>query len=75
MFRPMRPIRPVRAVRPPGAPLVRGLVAGGAAYAAGSDLGAGPDLAARLAGLGQLVQQGLLTPEEFAVAKAKLLAG
>ncbi|PYC85828.1 SHOCT domain-containing protein [Streptomyces tateyamensis] len=35
MFRPMRPIRPVRVVRPVGAPLVRGLVVGGAAYAAG----------------------------------------
>ncbi|MCX5213933.1 hypothetical protein OG689_32485 [Kitasatospora sp. NBC_00240] len=35
MFRPMRPIRPLRVRRPVGAPLVRGLVVGGAVYAAG----------------------------------------
>ncbi|GAA3000819.1 hypothetical protein GCM10020229_11240 [Kitasatospora albolonga] len=115
MFRPLRPIRPVRVVRPVGAPLVRGLVVGGAAYAAGrsaarsaqneqdqnaaiADLQAQqaapvyqappayqpppapaapaqPDVATKLADLGQMVQQGLLTPEEFAAAKAKLLAG
>ncbi|GAA1171042.1 pyruvate/2-oxoglutarate dehydrogenase complex dihydrolipoamide acyltransferase (E2) component [Kitasatospora gansuensis] len=107
MFRPMRPIRPMRVVRPVGAPLVRGLVVGGAAYAAGrsaarsaqneqdqnaaiADLqaqqapppayqpppaAAQPDLTSRLTELGQMVQQGLLTPEEFATAKARLLAG
>ncbi|MFJ8046211.1 SHOCT domain-containing protein [Kitasatospora sp. NPDC096147] len=114
MFRPMRPIRPVRVVRPVGAPLVRGLVVGGAAYAAGrsaarsardeqdqnaaiADLqaqqaAAAPssyqapapapapaqapaDVAGKLASLAELVQQGLLTPEEFAAAKAKVLAG
>jgi hypothetical protein len=116
VFRPMRPIRPIRGVRPVGAPLVRGLVVGGAAYAAGrssarsaqneqsqnaaiADLQAQqalppgyqqpayqpppapvqpapaqPDLASRLTELGQMVQQGLLTPEEFATAKARLLA-
>lgn len=35
----------------------------------------GDDLTSRLAKLGEMVQQGLLTPEEFAAAKAKLLAG
>ncbi|MDQ0307315.1 hypothetical protein J2S46_001871 [Kitasatospora herbaricolor] len=35
MFGPMRPIRPLRVRRPVGAPLVRGLVVGGAVYAAG----------------------------------------
>ncbi len=111
MFRPMRPIRPIRAVRPMGAPLIRGLMVGGAAYAAGrsvarssrneqdqnaaiADLQAQqaapppayqpqapvyqppalPDLASKLTELGQMVQQGLLTAEEFATAKARLLA-
>ncbi|MFC1433238.1 SHOCT domain-containing protein [Streptacidiphilus sp. N1-3] len=36
---------------------------------------AGGELTDQLAQLGQMVQQGLLTPEEFAAAKAKLLAG
>ena len=36
---------------------------------------AAPDLADKLTQLGQLVQQGLLSPEEFATAKAKLLGG
>jgi hypothetical protein len=31
-------------------------------------------VASKLAQLAQLVQQGLLTPEEFAAAKARLLA-
>ncbi|KQV13351.1 hypothetical protein ASE03_14315 [Kitasatospora sp. Root187] len=100
----MRPIRPIRAVRPTGAPLIRGLVVGGAAYAAGRSvarssrneqdqnaaiadlqaqqaapppayqLPALPDLASKLTELGQMVQQGLLTAEEFAIAKARLLA-
>ncbi|MBP0447962.1 SHOCT domain-containing protein [Kitasatospora sp. RG8] len=144
MFRPLRPIRPVRVMRPVGAPLVRGLVVGGAAYAAGrgaadrrrgeqdqneaiaalqaqlaapagtaapavavvaaaqpgpaasavptasglpavpiasaasglpaASAGA-PDLADKLADLGRMAQQGLLTPEEFATAKARLLGG
>ncbi|MFC4885999.1 SHOCT domain-containing protein [Streptomyces beijiangensis] len=33
----------------------------------------GGEIADRLAQLGQMAQQGLLTPEEFAAAKAKLL--
>ncbi|MFB7614452.1 SHOCT domain-containing protein [Kitasatospora sp. NPDC056181] len=159
MFRPLRPIRPVGVTRPVGAPLVRGLVVGGAAYAAGrgaadrrrgeqdqseaiaalqaqvaapagtaapavavvaaaqpgqaasavpaasglpavpaasglpavptasglpavptasglpaASAGA-PDLADKLADLGRMAQQGLLTPEEFATAKARLLGG
>ena len=111
MFRPLRPIRPIRAVRPVGAPLVRGLVVGGAAYAAGRSMArsqqgeqdqnaaiaelraaqqqpvhqapppapapvaapAAPDIADKLADLGRMVQQGLLTPEEFTAAKARLL--
>lgn len=83
MFRPLRPIRPLSAVRPLGAPLVRGLVAGGAAYAAHRRPAGGGglrrdltrDLATDLAELGRMVQQGLLTPEEFATAKARLLTG
>ncbi|WP_329122802.1 SHOCT domain-containing protein [Streptomyces sp. NBC_01465] len=111
-IRPMRPmVRPV--MRPRGAPLLRGALVGGAAYAVGKnnarraqneqdqnaaiqDLQAqqsqpqyqqpmpavapapaapasGGDVADRLAQLGQMAQQGLLTPEEFAAAKAKLL--
>ncbi len=119
MFRPLRPIRPIRVMRPVGAPLVRGLVVGGAAYAAGrstarsqrneqdqnaaiAELQAGqqqqqpvyqapqyapapapapvaappaaePDIADKLADLGRMVQQGLLTQEEFTTAKARLL--
>jgi hypothetical protein len=33
------------------------------------------DVASRLAQLGELLQQGVLTPDEFAQAKAKVLAG
>ncbi|MFC1404309.1 MULTISPECIES: SHOCT domain-containing protein [Streptacidiphilus] len=33
----------------------------------------GQDIAAKLSQLGGMVQQGLLTPEEFAAAKARLL--
>lgn len=33
------------------------------------------DMAARLVQLGELLQQGVLTPDEFAQAKAKVLAG
>lgn len=104
MFRPLRPIRPVRVTRPVGAPLVRGLVVGGAVYAAGRNAartrqpsaapawqvppgraaagpvpgavpGAVPDIADKLAELGRMVRQGLLTPQEFAAAKARLLGG
>ncbi|MFI9210379.1 SHOCT domain-containing protein [Streptomyces sp. NPDC053253] len=112
-------LRPV--VRPRGAPLLRGALVGGAAYAAGrssarsarreqdqeaaiADLqaqqqqqqqpaaapppapaqsplppagapasGAAPTVTDQLTRLGELAQQGLLTPEEFAAAKAKLL--
>jgi hypothetical protein len=35
----------------------------------------GGDVASKLAQLGGMIQQGLLTPEEFTAAKAKLLAG
>ncbi|MGW4807266.1 SHOCT domain-containing protein [Kitasatospora sp. NPDC004272] len=124
----MRPIRPVRVVRPVGRPLARGLLVGGAAYAAGragarraageqdqdraiaelqaeqdraaqqqavqqqvvqqpvyapppvapvapvAPAAGGEDVASKLGQLAQLVQQGLLTPEEFAAAKARLLA-
>ncbi|MBF9073269.1 SHOCT domain-containing protein [Streptacidiphilus fuscans] len=35
---------------------------------------AADDVASKLAQLGTMVQQGLLTPEEFAAAKAKLLS-
>ncbi|MEV3852718.1 SHOCT domain-containing protein [Streptomyces sp. NPDC050095] len=103
-------MRPV--VRPMGSPLLRGMLVGGTAYAAGrgaarrqqneadqnealqqqqrqiQDLQAqqtvppaaapaapAPNLADQLTQLGQLVQQGLMTPEEFAAAKAKLLGG
>jgi hypothetical protein len=33
------------------------------------------DVTSRLAQLGELLQQGVLTPDEFAQAKAKVLAG
>ncbi|WP_051055137.1 MULTISPECIES: SHOCT domain-containing protein [Kitasatospora] len=36
--------------------------------------GGGEDVASKLNQLAQLVQQGLLTPEEFAAAKARLLS-
>ncbi|QMU73612.1 SHOCT domain-containing protein [Streptacidiphilus sp. P02-A3a] len=41
-----------------------------AAAAAGGD-----DLTAKLTRLGEMAQQGLLTPEEFTAAKARLLGG
>jgi hypothetical protein len=103
-MRPMRPARRV-VVRPVGAPLLRGALVGGAAYAAGkaharaqageaaqdqaiaelrSRQTAAPptapaapavdDVASKLARLGEMMRQGLLTPEEFAAAKAKLLS-
>lgn len=44
-------------------------------YAAPTPAAAGgTDVASGLARLGAMVQQGLLTPEEFTAAKAKLLA-
>lgn len=108
-MRPMRPVRPV-VVRPMGAPLLRGALVGGAAYAAGKSrargetdeaaqhqavaelqsrqavtpppppapapavLPATDDVASKLTQLGAMMQQGLLTPEEFAAAKGKLLS-
>ncbi|WP_055602770.1 SHOCT domain-containing protein [Streptomyces aureus] len=123
MFLRRRPLgRPV--IRPAGAPLLRGALVGGAAYAAGrssaraarreqdqeeaiADLqtqqlsmagappapsapqaaapvaaasapaapvsGGAPSVTDQLVRLGELAQQGLLTPEEFAAAKAQLL--
>lgn len=98
-------LRPV--VRPVGAPLLRGAIVGGTAYAVGKHAAnnarqeqdqnaaiqdlqaqqvaarqpvyeappapAGGNVTDELARLGQLQQQGLLTPEEFAAAKARLL--
>lgn len=65
----MRPIRPVGAVRPVGTPLVRGLVVGGAAYAAGHGE---PPLGGVAGVLAELVRRGLLTEEEFALATSGL---
>lgn len=76
MFRPMRPVA-VR--RPVGAPLLRGALIGAAAYGMGrrdarqDQAIADPDLAGRLTRLGEMAQQGLLDPDEFAAAKARLL--
>ena len=76
MFRPMRPVA-VR--RPVGAPLLRGALIGGAAYGMGrrdarqDQAIADPDLDGRLTRLGEMAQQGLLDPDEFAAAKARLL--
>ncbi|WP_345696225.1 SHOCT domain-containing protein [Kitasatospora terrestris] len=50
---------------------MRGLVVGGA-YAAGRAAPA-PGLSGELTRLGELAESGLLTPEEFSAAKAKLL--
>ncbi|MEY9959965.1 SHOCT domain-containing protein [Streptacidiphilus sp. MAP5-52] len=85
-MRPTRPVRPT-VLRPVGAPLLRGTLVGGAAYAAGKsrartqadqaarDQVAGTDdVASKLARLGEMIQQGLLTPTEFAAAKAKILS-
>ncbi|WP_328940524.1 hypothetical protein OG259_01665 [Streptomyces sp. NBC_00250] len=112
-----RPLgRPV--IRPAGAPLLRGALVGGAAYAAGRSSaraarreqdqedaiaelqsqqqplaaappaaapapaapapaapgsGAAPSVTDQLVRLGELARQGLLTPEEFAAAKGKIL--
>ncbi|MBO3746820.1 SHOCT domain-containing protein [Streptosporangiaceae bacterium NEAU-GS5] len=76
-----------------GAPLLRGAVVGGAAYAMGrhhqaknvqeesqrqtqrqQPQGSADELMDKLGRLAEMAQQGLLTPEEFAAAKAKLLA-
>ncbi|MEU3481871.1 hypothetical protein AB0E66_27355 [Streptomyces sp. NPDC033753] len=68
MFMRRRPLlRPV--VRPRGAPLLRGALVGGAAPASG----AAPTVTDQLTRRGELARQGLLTPEEFAAAQAKLL--
>jgi hypothetical protein len=45
------------------------------AYAAPPPPAAGPDQFEQLTQLGQLHEQGILTDEEFAVQKAKILAG
>ncbi|MFI8080977.1 SHOCT domain-containing protein [Kitasatospora sp. NPDC086009] len=90
MIRSPGPIRPVRVQRPVGAPLVRGPVLGAAAgrppggpVAEGAgpvdepvnQPAVGPQIADMLFDLGRLTRQGLLTPEEFATAKARLLGG
>jgi Short C-terminal domain len=68
-------------VRRRGMPLLRGAIVGGAAYSMGRRAAAGAqrepqqDVASRLAQLSGLLQQGVLTPDEFAQAKAKVLAG
>ncbi|MFC1416992.1 SHOCT domain-containing protein [Streptacidiphilus cavernicola] len=54
----------LRAAQAPAAPY---------APAAPAPAAGGDDLAGKLAQLGAMVQQGLLTPEEFTAAKAKLL--
>jgi hypothetical protein len=68
-------------------PLLRGALVGGAAYSMGKRSAAsapreqspkppgGTDVASRLAQLNDLMEQGVLTSDEFAQAKAKLLAG
>lgn len=45
------------------------------AAAAGAPAGGGTDIASRLVQLKSLLDQGVLTPEEFESAKQKLLAG
>ncbi|MFG2145749.1 SHOCT domain-containing protein [Streptomyces sp. NPDC048696] len=80
-------VRPV--TRPPGAPLLRGLLENAPrpprpeppAPAPGAPPEAAPGapdpdgaaLVDRLTQLGRLAKEGLLTPEEFTAAKAKLL--
>ncbi|MDJ0379316.1 SHOCT domain-containing protein [Streptomyces sp. G-G2] len=83
-------IRPVHAVarpaeRPPGRPLLRGLLARGAYVWEGGEPARGlpapplspaaAALAGRLDRLASLAREGLLTPEEFTAAKARLLEG
>ncbi|WP_371495748.1 hypothetical protein OG871_09035 [Kitasatospora sp. NBC_00374] len=82
MFPSLRPIRPVRLGRPGGAPLVRGLIVGGAVRAAVHRAGPGPgggpaDRLAAPAGPveGGPVEGGPPTPEEVGAATAPLLAG
>jgi hypothetical protein len=60
-----RPTRSVVVRRPVGAPLLRGALAADAAQ----------NVTGRLTRLAEMAQQGLLTPEEFAAAKARLLGG
>lgn len=83
----VRPARPEGhpVERPAGAPLLRGLLSGSPAYAAdrAAHAAAPPapvpasdaDIADRLTRLGDMVTEGLLTLEEFAAAKSKLLGG
>ncbi|WP_329490749.1 SHOCT domain-containing protein [Kitasatospora sp. NBC_01246] len=74
------PVLGAAAGRPPGGPVAEGAVsvnepvkepADGAAGAPA----VGPQIADMLFDLGRLTRQGLLTPEEFATAKARLLGG
>ena len=69
MSRPIQPTRPTTARRPVGAPLLRGAITGSAGR--GTDHRA--DLAATLTQLAAMARQGLLTPQEFTAAKARLL--
>ncbi|WP_438291694.1 SHOCT domain-containing protein [Streptomyces sp. HUAS TT7] len=83
----VRPARPEGhpVERPAGAPLLRGLLSGSPGYAADRAAHAaaphapvyasGADVADRLARLGDMVSEGLLTLEEFASAKSRLLGG
>ncbi|MEV8526106.1 SHOCT domain-containing protein [Streptomyces sp. NPDC052000] len=85
----VRPVRPEDQPlsRPAGAPLLRGLLSGSPAYAADRQARTaaaappapvargGADIADRLSRLGDMAREGLLTPEEFATAKSKLLGG
>jgi hypothetical protein len=59
-----RPTQPVIVRRPVGAPLLRGA----------TSPATGGDVVDKLARLGAMAQQGLLTPDEFTAAKARLLS-
>ncbi|MFJ8308807.1 MULTISPECIES: SHOCT domain-containing protein [unclassified Streptomyces] len=84
----VRPIRPEEQPlsRPEGAPLLRGLLSNSPSYAADRQARAaavppapvaagGTEIADRLTRLGDMAREGLLTPEEFAAAKSRLLGG
>ncbi|MFI6687064.1 hypothetical protein [Streptomyces sp. NPDC050485] len=85
----VRPVRPEERplTRPEGVPLLRGLLSSSPAYAADRQARAaatappapvaagGADIADRLTRLGDMAREGLLTPEEFAAAKSRVLGG
>ncbi|AUY54027.1 SHOCT domain-containing protein [Streptomyces sp. CB01881] len=58
-----------------GLPTVPAVPAASAVPAVPTASAGAPDIADKLADLGRMAQQGLLTPEEFATAKARLLGG